>query len=323
MNGGKRGIIVITVVSLMIWISAIVNIEAKESYPVRPITIIVQNPPGGSLDLAARELAIYMRKYLNTPIIISNVPGALGSLAYMKGYKAKSDGYTLLIWNTMPPILQGYRKKADYEALKYTPIAGISIDYNILVGSAGGHNNIADYVKQAKEKNTTIGGNGQYSASGFQARLMAQELDMKVNWVNFGGAAESLSSLAGKHIDAVATMTDSVGPLVRAGKIVPLLIYAKKRLPRFPDVPVPDEIGLSSPLISSYLGLVGPPGLDKEKVKILEAAARKAVRHPDYVAWKENVSTSELAFISADQYKIEIERFAKIAEKYKSFLNMN
>ena len=110
-------------------------------------------------------------------------------------------------------------------------------------------------------------------------------------------------------------------PLLRAGKILPLLIYAKKRLTRFPEVPVPDELGLKVPLISSYLGLVAPPGLDKEKVKILEEAIRKAVQHPDYVAWREKVSTAEPAFMPSDQYKMGIERFAKIAEKYKSVLN--
>lgn len=321
MKRGKKVIVVIAAVSVMIWISAAVKIEAKEVYPAKPITIIVPFAPGGSMDVAARQLAIYMGKYLNTSMIISNIPGAGGAIGNTKGYTAKPDGYTLLVWYTMPPLLEEYRKKVGYETLKYTPIAGIAIDYAILVGNAEGHKGVLDYVKQAKEQNINIGSNGQYSITGLQARLMAQELGMKVNWVNFGGAAESLTSLAGKHIDAVATMTDSARPLLRAGKIIPLLIYAKKRLSKFLEVPVPDELGLKIPLINSYLGLVAPPGLDKEKVKVLGEAVRNAVQHPDYVAWREKVSTAEPAFMPADQYKIEIERFAKIAEKYKSVLN--
>ena len=321
MKRSKRGIFVFAAVSVILLISTAVSISAKEAYPAKPITMIVPFAPGGSIDVAARQLAIYMGKQLNTSIVISNIPGAGGAIGNIKGYTAKPDGYTLLIWYTMPPLLEEYRKKVEYETLKYSPIAGIAIDYAILVGHAEGHRGILDYIKQAKEQNTNIGSNGQYSVTGLQARLMAQELGMKVNWVNFGGAAESLTSLAGKHIDAVATMTDSARPLLKAGKIIPLMIYAKKRLSRFPEVPVPDELGLKFPLINSYLGLVAPPGLDKDKVKILEEAVHQAVQHPDYVAWREKVSTAEPAFMPADQYKTEIERFAKIAEKNKSVLN--
>lgn len=321
MKGGKKGIVVIAAVAVMIWISVADKVEAKEAYPTKPITMIVAYPPGGSLDIAARQLAIYMAKYLNTSIIISNIPGAGGAIGNIKAYTAKPDGYTLTVWYTMPPLLEEYRKKVEYETLKYTPIAGIAIDYAILVGNAEGHKGILDYIKQAKEQNVNIGSNGPFSVTGLQARLMAQELGMKVNWVNYSGAAESLTSLAGRHIDGVATMTESARPLLRTGKIIPLLIYANKRLSKFPDVPVPDELGLKIPLISSYLGIAAPPRLDKDKVKILEEAARKAIQHPDYVAWREKVSTAESAFMPADQYKIEIERLAKIAEKYKSVLN--
>ncbi len=77
----------------------------------------------------------------------------------------------------------------------------------------------------------------------------------KVNWVNYSGAAESPTSLAGKHLDAVATMTESAMPLIRSGKIIPLLVFAKNRHPRFPAVPIPGERGFKFPLIGSYLAI--------------------------------------------------------------------
>jgi tripartite-type tricarboxylate transporter receptor subunit TctC len=76
-----------------------------------------------------------------------------------------------------------------------------------------------------------------------------------------------------------------------------------------PTVPVPDELGLKFPLLSSYFAIVGPPGLDKEKVKILENAIMKAAVHPDYVAWSSKVSTAQPALVSAKEYKAEIENF--------------
>ncbi len=307
----------------MTWLGAAVPSGAADAYPSKPITMIVPYAPGGSLDVAARQLAVYMGKELKTSVIISNIPGAGGAIGNVKGYTAKPDGYTLIVWYTLPPLLEEYRKKVAYETSKFTPVAGIAIDYPILVGHAEGPKNIGEFVKVAQGQGANIGGNGQYSVTGLQGRLMAQELGMKVNWVNFGGAAESLTSLAGKHLDAVATMTDSARPLLKSGRIIPLLVYAKKRSPKLPEVPVPGELGFDFPLISSYLGIVAPPGLDKAKVKTLENAIAKAVAHPDYVAWREKVSTAEPAFMGAEPYRKEVERFARIAEKYKSVLANN
>jgi len=94
MKEGKKWIIVIAAVAALSWMSVAVNIEAAEVYPAKPITIIVPYAPGGSMDVAARQLAIYMSRYLKTSIIISNIPGAGGGIGNTKGYTAKPDGYT-------------------------------------------------------------------------------------------------------------------------------------------------------------------------------------------------------------------------------------
>lgn len=246
------------------------------------------------------------------------VPG--GVIGYTKGYTAKPDGYTLLIWNTLSPLLEERKREVQYKSLNFTPVAGISRDFVIIVGHPEGSKTALDFVKLGQERAVNIGCNGQASIAGLQTRLMTEELGMKVNWVNYGGAAESLTSLAGKHLDAVATMTDSAVPLIRTGKVVPLLIFAKNRHSKFAAVPVPGELGFKFPLISPYLAIVGPPGMDKERVKILESAIMKAAEHPDYVAWTEKVSTAEPALASDKVYQAELARFAKVAEDYKSFL---
>lgn len=316
----KKRIVIAAAVLLAFWLTAAVTVEAKDAYPAKPISIIVPYAPGGSLDIAARTLAVYMGQYLKTSIVITNIPGAGGAIGTTKGYTAAPDGYTLVCWYTLPPLLEEYKHKVGYKTLNFTPVAGISRDFPIIVGHPEGSKTIQDFVKQGKEKSVNIGGNGQYSITGLQGRLMSEELGMKVNWVNYGGAAESLTSLAGRHLDGVATMTESAMPLIRSGKIIPLLIFAKDRHPRFPSIPVPGELGYKFPLISSYLSIVGPPGMEKAKVKILEDAIMKAAKHPDYIAWRDKVSTAEPALASARAYQAELARFAKVAEDYKSFL---
>lgn len=319
MKGNSSRIVVI--VLILLWSAAPLHLAAKDAYPAKPITIIIANPPGASLDVTTRAISAYMGKYLKTNVIISNVPGANGDIGTTKAYNAKPDGYTLTAWMTMQPVLTEYMKAVKFKTLKFSPIAAISRDYPILVGHPEGIKNIEALVKQAKTRSVSIGNNGQFTTHGFQGRLMAEELGMKVNWVNFSGAAEAMTALAGKHIDAATTLTATAMPLVKAGKIVPLLIFAQHRIPQYPETPVPGELKFDIPLLSSLLGIVGPPGMDKDKVKILEDGIRQATKSPEYLAWMEKASTAEPIFLSADSYRKEIEDLAKVAEKYKSFLS--
>ena len=295
-------------------------VMAKDTFPSKPITIIVPFPPGGSTDVAARTMAVYIGKYLKTNVIISNMPGAGGVIGYTKGFQAPPDGYTLLAWNTLPPLLEEYKREVGYKTLKFTPLAAFSRDSAIIAVHLEGSKNFVDLVKQAKAQTVNIGTTGQYTITGLQGILMTADLSLKTNWVTFGGGAESLTSLAGKHIDAVMTLTGSAMPLTKAGKIIPLLIFADKRAPKYPTVPTPGELGYDMPILASYTGIVGPPGMDKKIVKILENAILQAAKHPDYVAWAEKVSTAESVLLPGAAYQQEIGRLAQVADKYKKFL---
>ena len=323
MRGHKKRIFLAVAFSLILWAAATVNVEAKDAYPSKPITLIVPFPPGGSTDVAARTMAVYMGKALNTSVIISNIPGAGGAIGYTKGYTAKPDGYTLLAWNTLPPLLEEYKRAVGYKTLNFTSLGAFSRDFSILVVHPEVSKNFTDFVKLAKSQTVNVGTTGQYTITGLQGILMTEELGLKTNWVNFGGGAESLTSLAGKHIEAVLTLTGSAMPLIKAGKILPLAIFGEKRSNKYPAVPVPGELGFNIPILYSYTGIVGPPGLDKEKVKILEEAIMKGTKYPDYVNWTEKVSTAEPILLSAAAYQKETVRLAKVAEQYKHFLKGN
>jgi tripartite-type tricarboxylate transporter receptor subunit TctC len=298
-----------------------VNAWAKDVYPSKPINIIVPFAPGGSVDMATRTIAIYMSKYLKTSIVISNVLGASGVIGYSKCYTAKPDGYTLMSWYTLPPFVQEFRKrKPVYKTMEFVPIAALLSDIPMLVVHPEGTKNFADFVKQARVQNVTIGCNGRDSINGLQGLMMAEELGLKISWVNFSGAGESLATLAGKHIDAAMAMTGSAMPLIKGGKIFPLIMFADKRGIKFPTVPVPGEMGFNVPFVDSLLGIVGPPGLDKKKVKILEAAVMKSAKDPGYMTWQDKVSTTEATLMSADNYWKAMEKTGRMTEQYKRFL---
>jgi tripartite-type tricarboxylate transporter receptor subunit TctC len=138
MRGDRKGkgILITVAVLMMLWLTAVVNADAKEVFPVKPISIIVPFAPGGSVDVPARTLAVYMGPYLKTSIIISTVTGAGGAIGYTKGYTAKPDGYTLLIWNTLPPLLEEYKREVGYKTVDFTAVAGVARDFTIYCRSS-------------------------------------------------------------------------------------------------------------------------------------------------------------------------------------------
>jgi tripartite-type tricarboxylate transporter receptor subunit TctC len=292
---------------------------AEGAYPSHSINMIVPFAPGGSVDTGTRAMAIYMGKYLKTSIVITNILGASGVIGYGKCYKAKPDGYTLMSLYTLPPFVEELRKPVGYKTLDLTPIAGLIRDIPMLVVHPDGSKNFKDFVNQATIQNVTIGSNGRYTINGLQGLMMTEELGLKVNWINYSGSGESLVALAGKHIDAAMTMSSAAMPLIKGGKVRPLILFSDKRSIRFPTVPVPGEMGFTVPFVDSLLGIMGPPGLDQRKVKILLDAIGKAAKDPDYLAWMEKVSTTEPSLMLGDDYAKEMQRNSKIAEKYKRF----
>ncbi len=294
--------------------------EAEVAYPTKPITIVVPFTAGGSTDIAARGIATYVSKYLNTYIMINNMPGADGTIGYNNVYSAKADGYTLLAANTLPLILAEFSRKTKYKSLDFKPIFAFARDSMILVVYPEFSKTFEEFVKTARTQTVRVGTTGGATTTGLMGILLVEELGLKVNWIPFGGGAESLTTLAGKHIDAVLSIAASALSLTKAGKIRPLAVFSEKRNPKFPEVPVPKELGVDIPLLFNHVGILGPPGLPEDKIKIVEEAFAKAVEDPEYLKWLNRVATSELIPLTSNEYRKEIERLFVLTEKYKKYL---
>ena len=165
-----------------------------QTYPTRAITMVVPFAAGGPTDVLARTVGMAMSKDLGQTVVIENRLGAGGTVAVSAVAKAKPDGYTLLAWNTLPPLLEDYKREVGYKTLKFTPLAAFSRDSAIIAVHLDGSKNFADFVKQAKAQTVNVGTTGQYTITGLQGILMTEDLGLKTNWVTFGGGAESLTS---------------------------------------------------------------------------------------------------------------------------------
>lgn len=294
--------------------------EAVTAYPTKPITIVVPYPAGGAVDIPPRGIAPYLGKYLNTSIVIANVPGADGIIGNNKVYTAKADGYTLLASNTLAPIIAEFSRETKYKTLDFNPIFALTRDSLNLVVHPEGCKNFEEFVKTARTRTMVVGTTGRATVSGLGGIILEERLGLKVNWVPFSGGAESLTALSGKHIEAVVTFISAASSLVRAGKIKPLLVFSDKRHPKYPEVPVPNELGVDIPPLVGRVGIVGPPDMDEDKIRILEEAFEKAVKDPDYLEWLKKVATTEFIPLSSKEYRKEFERLYTVVEKYKKYL---
>lgn len=318
---GVSNWILVMVLSLGVFAGAwTVPAAAQEAYPSKAITVIVPFSAGGSTDIAFRGIAPYLEKHLKTSIVIENVPGADGIIGYSKGYSAKPDGYMLTAVNTLPLLLAELSRETKYKSNEYKPIYAFATGSMILVAHPEFCKTFDEFVKLGRNETVKIGTTGAATTTGLMGILLADQLGLKVNWIPYGGGSESLTSLAGHHIDAVFSMTASAQSLVRAGKIQPLAVFSEKRNPKFADVPVPKELGMDIPLLNNLTGIVGPPGLSDDKVAVVAAAMAKAVEDPGYQEWLNKASTTEYTPMGPAEFKKEFERLTALTLKYEKQL---
>jgi tripartite-type tricarboxylate transporter receptor subunit TctC len=278
-------IIFITIFSA--WASS-ASAQSREKFPNKPIKIIIAFAPGGGEDREVRGIAPYLSKYLGTDVLIENLPGASGDLGYSKTYRAKPDGYTLLTFGIPAPVIHEKISKVQFQCDRFTHIAAWSQANNGLFVNSESWKTFSEFSEAAKSRTLSAGLSGRGSASHLSMVLFLKGLNLKVNAVPFGGGAESITALAGKHIDFVVVGTITAYPLVKAGKLRPLVILSKSKDDIYPDVPTLSDLKIDVPTASFIRGVVGPPGVPNDRLKILEQAFLKTMKDPKYQAWADN-----------------------------------
>ena len=289
-------------------------------YPTKPITVIVPYGAGGSMDTQTRGISPYLAKELNASIYIENVTGASGVIGFNRGFKSAPDGYTLVA-NNLPAIVvtEISQPNSNYRTREFTPLCAFALDPVILVTHPDLYKTFDEFVKAAKAAQIRVGTTGKGTTVHLSGLIVESVLGIKFNFIPFDGGAESVAALAGKHIDAILTIASSANAMVRAGRIRALLILAKERSPKYPQVPVPKDTGYDIPPFSNHTGILAPPKLPSDRLKILETAFDRAVKNPAYIEWL-GKGTAEYAPLNPDQYRNEIERVFKLVEGYRDLL---
>jgi tripartite-type tricarboxylate transporter receptor subunit TctC len=275
-----------------------------QSFPTKPVTLIVPWPAGGSSDLALRAFADAAQKHLGQPIIIENRPGASGTLGPAQmAATAKPDGYTV----SQVPITVfrlPYMAKTTFDPTKdFTYIAGLTgYTFGVVVQSKSPWKTFKEFIAYAKENPGKIkyGTPGTGTSLHIGMEQIAKQTGVKWTQVPFKGAAETNAALLGGHVDAVA---DSTGwrALVESGDFRLLVTWGAERTKNWPDVPTLKDLGITLVANSPY-GIAGPKGIDPKTVEILHAAFAKAVQEPVYLESLKKFD-QELAYLNTADYE--------------------
>ncbi|MFB3884951.1 MAG: tripartite tricarboxylate transporter substrate binding protein [Thermodesulfobacteriota bacterium] len=270
---------------VMIFLSPALRAEGAENFPLNPIKLVITHAAGTSNDVEARTVAPSLQKYLGVPIVIENMPGTGGRKSREFVIKEKPTGYTLLSTGMPSCQIGEILFNGRYNTLSYTHIYSLFSDSTgLLVKSDAPYKDMADFVEKYKAKTLSCAVPGVGSTAHLNGMKLIRYLKLAAKWVPFDGGTEALTALAGGHVDFVICDTGSATAMLSAKIARLLMIFEDKRDPRYPDVPIQKDLKYDVDTIPSLRGVVGPPGVPANVVKILESAYDKAAHDKDFLA---------------------------------------
>lgn len=262
------------------------TVAFADSYPNKPIRLLVGFPPGTATDTVARQVAEKLEQQNKWTIVVDNKVGQAGSIAATDVARAAPDGYTLLLsangpLSTNPNLYSVIR----YDSAKdFTPISRIAVlPYVMVVRSASPYKSVQDVIRAAKADPDKLNyaSLGHGTTSHLIAATFSKETNTKYMHIPYKGSGESMVALLSGAIDFMFDTTLATGPQIEAGKMRGLAVSTDKRVGVMANTPTLDEEGVPGFDMAAWLGIVGPAGIPEEIVKKLSDAVHAAVNSPD------------------------------------------
>jgi tripartite-type tricarboxylate transporter receptor subunit TctC len=270
---------------LAIVIAVLVGPTAQaQTYPTRPITLVVPFPAGGSTDTLARIISERMRMSLGQPVVIENVGGASGALGVGRVARAPADGYTLSIGTLSTHCMNGAVFSLPFDVLNdFEPVAQLAIEPLLIVGRkdfpAGDLKELIGWLK-ANPGKASQGNPGAGSTGHLTGLLFQRETGTRFQSVPYRGNAFAMQDLLSGQIDVMMEPASNFTQQLRAGNFKPYAVAAQTRVAALPEIPTVDEAGLPGFHIPLWYGLWLPKGTPRDVVDRLNAAAVDTLADP-------------------------------------------
>ncbi len=281
---------------------------AKDDWPVKPIDFLNPFGAGGAADVQARKLADLMSRDLPQPMVVRNVTGAGGAIAYNEVHRAKPDGYTV-IWYSGAINTLGARKQISFDYHAFDPVAGVGSEVVcIAVNKTAPWKTFKEFIAYVKEHpgKVTIGNSGLGSVTHMVPVAMAAKVHAQMIHVPFGTGL-AVAALMGGKIDASSQHPAEILSQVKAGEVRVLAVSSEKRINILPDVPTMKESGVDV-TFNQWRGLAVPKGTPKPVIDRLGLVVKKAVESKEWTDFATSMGSTPYYRDSADFGKFVAEQ---------------
>jgi tripartite-type tricarboxylate transporter receptor subunit TctC len=257
-----------------------------QTFPDRPIKLVVPFPPGGVTDIVARTLSVKLTEELKQPVIVENRAGASGAIGAEAAARSAPDGYTWLMGNISTlAINQWTMAKLNYNpSTSFEPVAMVAVQpLLVAVNPTVPVNTLSELVAFAKKNPGKL----NYGTAGSSIHLAVEYFSglsgIKMNHIPYKGSAPAITDLLGGQIQVLFDPFSSIHPQVASGKVKALAITTADRSAVAPQVPTVIELGFAGYDVSSWQGIVVPAGTPKDIVVKMNAAINKALKSKEVV----------------------------------------
>jgi len=260
------------------------SVATAQTWPSRPVTVIVPFPAGGATDTLTRYLAEQMRPILGQAIVIENVGGAAGSLGVGRAVRSAADGYTLSIGTSTTHMLIGGLYTLQFDLLRdLEPVILIGSEPLLIVGKksfpADDLKGLIAWLKANPDK-ASVGIAGVGATGHLTGISLQRETGTKFQFVPYRGNGPAMQDLLSGQIDFMIEPASNFRSLLGAGSVKPFAISGKTRLKSSPDIPTADEAGLPGFFASLWYGLWVPKDTPKEITAKLNATMVQVLAEP-------------------------------------------
>jgi len=287
-----------------------------QTYPARPVTLVVPFAPGGTVNLMGRLLANRMSEVLRQTVIVENKPGGGGSIGANMVAKAPADGYTLLLatmgQQSIQPLLS---QSLPYDAHKdFAPVALFATVPNVLAVSANTPaKNVAELVAYAKANpgKLNMASAGIGSVNHMTGELFMFKSGARFEHVPYRGAGPATADLLSGQVQILFANLPNVLSYVKSGQIRVLAVASDKRSPAIPDVPTLAEAGVKDAVVESWYGVMATAGTDPQIIRKLQDTVVGIARDPALVTQLDEQGAVPFPGTSGDLEKLSNQETAR------------
>jgi tripartite-type tricarboxylate transporter receptor subunit TctC len=248
-------------VTLGIAFALVSSVEAQ-TFPSKPLRIIVPFPPGGAADVTARVLGEHMARGLGQSILIENRPGAGAVIGYEAGARAPGDGYTMLVVFPSFVINAFVRSSLQYQPFRDFKTVGqtISVPMAISVHPSLPAKSLKELIALARARPGELGYGtpGAGTTHHFVGEMLGVAANVRFNHVPYSGGAPSVTAAAGGHVPVLISNVSEIVPITKLGKLRTLVVTTAERAETLPEVPSYSEAGFPQLAITNWAGLMVP-----------------------------------------------------------------